>query len=680
MEKILVTSALPYANGPIHIGHIAGAYLPADIYVRFQKLMKNDVVYICGTDEHGVPITITADKEGITPKDVVDKYHKNIKESFEKVGIEFDIFSRTTTTIHKETSQKFFLELLENNYISTGVEKQLYCEDTKRFLPDRYVEGTCPYCGNPNARGDECPKCGKWLEAIELKNPRSSLCKSELVIKESKHWFLDLDKIQPLLEKWIKEKDWKENVKNFVLGWFKEGLQKRPITRDLHWGIPIPLSDEETKGKVLYVWFDAPIGYLSNTIEWAMKKGEPEKWKEYWLDPKTKLVHFIGKDNIPFHAIVWPAMLMGQKTKYILPSEIPANEHLTVEGEKISTSRGNAVWVDEFVEQFPAEYLRYYLAVNAPENKDADFSWKNFQAVINNELINVVANLFNRVLTFAYTHFDQKIPPYYPDLAEEKDKIIEKAIQETFQKTKQAYSSFQVREATRIIIELARLGNQYFQENEPWKLIKTQPQKTANIIHNCIRLIEALALLYYPIIPKSAEKMFQALSPDKKLSEMDFNNFRNTCLENRKIPKPKPLFKKVEDKEIEKALSLMKARMEKLNKQEKSEGIAIITLEDFKKVELRIGKVMEASRVPKSDKLIVMRVKIGEEVRQIVGGLYPFYEPEQLIGKKVVVVANLKPAKLMGLDSYGMLLAAKKENKLELLTINGEIEDGAVIS
>jgi len=691
MERILVTSALPYANGPIHIGHIAGAYLPADIYVRFNKLMQNDVIYVCGTDEHGVPITITADKEHITPKDVVDKYHAVIKKSFEDLNIDFTHFSRTTIPIHYETSQQFFLDLLENGLISTDTEKQFYCEACKRFLADRYVEGTCPHCGNENARGDECSKCGKWLEAQELKNPRCKLSGDTPILRETKHWYLDLDKFQAKLEKWLQNKHWKDNVKNFVFGWFKEGLQKRPITRDLNWGIPLPLKGEDTKGKVLYVWFDAPIGYISITKEWAAKNGTPDKWKDYWLNSKTRLVHFIGKDNIPFHAIVWPSLLMGQKTNYILPDEIPANEHLTIEGEKISTSQGNAVWIDEFIAGFPADYLRYYLASNAPENKDADFSWKNFQAVLNNELINVIANLFNRVLTFTYSNFEATVPPYLAKKSNGNDQRILDLIKTTLKKAKELYTTFQVREVTKLIADLGREGNLYFQSNEPWQMIKSDKERAGSVINICLRLIEALTILYYPIIPESSKKMWSALNNQEPLAQINLKILENiTDPAGRAILKPSPLFRKIEDSEIEKYLSILNQRVAAAQNQQKTpvktashhhENIVeLISIDDFKKVELKTGKILTALKVEKSDKLLKTKVKIGSEERQIVAGIAQFHSPEEIIGKTVVVVTNLKPAKLMGLESQGMLLAAKNEKTLKLLILDEGLEDGLKIS
>ncbi len=684
MEKILVTSALPYANGPIHIGHIAGAYLPADIFVRFCRLMHKEVVYICGTDEHGVPITISADQEKTTPQAIVDKYHAVIKKSFEDLNISFDHFSRTTIPIHYKISQQFFTELNNNGYISTQTEKQLFCPACNRFLPDRYVEGTCPQCDNPNARGDECPKCGKWLEATQLKNPLCKLCGSTPQVKETKHWYLNLNDLQTKLETWIDSKNWKENVKNFVLGWFKEGLAQRPITRDLNWGIPVPLPD--AKGKVLYVWFDAPIGYISITAQWAEKIGQPKKWKDYWLDKNTKLVHFIGKDNIPFHAIVWPAMIMGQTTSYVLPSEIPANEHLTIEGEKISTSKGNTVGIDEFLNYFPADYLRYYLATNAPENKDADFSWKNFQNTLNNELINVVANLANRALTFIYNQFDKTIPAYNPEKSTPQEKALFQKIEDTLKKAKTLYEQFKVREACREILDLAREGNQFFQEKEPWKLIKTHPEETGNILNLCVQVVEVLALLYYPIIPESSLKLWQATANPEDLTKINLALFtKSNNPAKRVLEKPSPLFQKVEDKTIQLCLDLLQNKIKKCQEKTKpkqnQDNLLPIELADFKKIELKTGLVIEAQKVEKSDKLLKMKVAIGNEERQIVGGLALHYTPQEIIGKTVVVVTNLKPAKLMGIESQGMLLATKtQKNQLKLLTVDGEVSHGLPIS
>ncbi|HOJ50453.1 MAG TPA: methionine--tRNA ligase [Spirochaetota bacterium] len=689
MEKILVTSALPYANGPVHIGHLAGAYLPADIYVRFNRLMKNDVIYICGTDEHGVPITIRADEEKITPKEVVDKYHEMIKKSFDAAGLSFDNFSRTTKPHHYELSQRFFKNLLENGYIDTDTEKQLYCPDNGKFLPDRYIEGICPNCGYDKARGDECPKCGKWLEATSLIEPRSKLCPGGLILKDTKHWYLRLDKMQGKIEAWIKEKKWKDNVKNFIMGWLKEGLKKRPITRDLNWGVPLPIDDKDASGKVMYVWFDAPIGYISSTIEWAQKIGKPDKWKDYWFDKNTKLVHFIGKDNIPFHAIVWPAILMGQKESYILPSEIPANEHLTIEGEKISTSRGNMIYIEEVVDNFGQDYLRYYLAVNSPETRDTDFSWKNFQSTINTELINVFGNLINRVVNFVYNRFDKKVPIFYENRLTGYDEDILDLIKTTIRKVKSSYSEFRVRDVTKLLFNLAKSCNQYFQDNEPWKMIEVDKERVSTVLNICFRVLKALIILYYPIIPGASKKLFSIVSKDDiesiDLSKLeDIDNFEGFIVDKPEIP-----FKKVEDNQINRLLDILNKRINKIdnimseNKSELSEenktNIDFIDIQDFSKLDIRVGTVLEAKEVENSNKLIEMKVDIGSEIRTIIGGLKEYYKPSELINRKVIVLVNLKPRKLMGKTSEGMVLAAKIDGELKLLTVEG-IRNGAKIS
>jgi len=686
MQKILVTSALPYANGPVHIGHLAGAYLPADIYVRFNRLMKNDVIYICGTDEHGVPITIRADEEGVKPKDVVDKYHDIIKKSFDVAGISFDNFSRTTKPHHYQLSQKFFKDLLENGYIDTDTEKQLYCRETNKFLPDRYIEGTCPNCGYERARGDECPKCGKWLEAISLINPRSKLCPGNLVLKDTKHWYLRLDKMQKNIEDWIKEKDWKDNVKNFIMSWLKEGLKKRPITRDLNWGVPLPIDDDDAKNKVMYVWFDAPIGYISSTIEWASKIGKPDKWKDYWFDKNTKLVHFIGKDNIPFHAIVWPAMLMGQKDPYILPSEIPANEHLTIEGEKISTSRGNMIYIEEVVDNFGQDYLRYYLAVNSPESRDTDFSWKNFQSVINSELINVFGNLVNRVINFIYTRFDKKVPQVYDKKITGYDEDMLDLIKTTIKKAKTYYSEFKVREVTRVLFNLAKSCNQYFQDNEPWKMIKVDRERVSTVLNICFRVLKTLVLLYYPIMPNASKNIWKLFGGDN-IEEINLRTIEDIDDPvDMNVRKPELPFKKVEDEKINQLLDILKKRIDKTNidntakdKNNSQEKDIEIDIEDFAKLDIRVGTVIEAKEIKNSNKLLEMKIDIGSEIRTIIGGIKEYYKPSDLINKKVIVLANLKPRKLMGKISEGMVLAAKDGSSLRLLSVDG-VKNGAKIS
>jgi methionyl-tRNA synthetase len=507
-DKVLVTSALPYANGPLHLGHLAGAYVPADVYVRYQRLKGSDIIFICGSDEHGVPITIRADREHITPQEVVDRYHGMMKESFRRLGIHFDNYSRTSLPLHHGISQGFFLDLYEKGYIVEHDVNQYYCPTCRRFLPDRYIEGECPHCHKTGARGDQCEACGRWLEPELLIEPRCKVCGSKPEMRTTRHWYFRLSEFQQRLQEWQDGKpEWKSNVREFCSGWFKEGLTDRPITRDIDWGIPVPLAGAE--GKVLYVWFDAPIGYISSTVEWAEKQGTPERWRDYWCDTATKLVHFIGKDNIVFHAIVWPAVLMAHGG-YVLPDQIPANEFLNIEGEKLSTSRNWAVWVDDYLDVFPPDPLRYYLAANAPENKDADFAWKDFQAHNNGELADVLGNLVNRSLSFVEKHFGAQVPPA-GELKDE-DRAVLAAIEEFTGRIGKSFEEFQVRRATGELMELARTGNKYFNDAAPWARLKTDRQRCATILNTTVQLQAALAVLMEPILPFSAEKLWRMLN------------------------------------------------------------------------------------------------------------------------------------------------------------------------
>jgi len=504
-KRILVTAALPYANGPIHLGHLAGAYLPADIYVRYQRLKGRDVLYICGSDEHGVPITITAEKEGITPQQVVDKYHYMNKESFERFGMSFDNYSRTSLPLHHQTAQEFFLELYKKGILKEKTTKQLYCEKDRMFLADRYVEGICPVCGSPGARGDQCEKCGSWLEQTDLIEPKCKICGSTPVIRDTSHWYLPLGEFQKKLEEWMGTKtDWKENVKHYVYSWFKEGLQDRAVTRDLHWGVKVPIPEAE--GKVIYVWFDALLGYISSTKEWAQKIGQPEKWREYWQDPDTRLIHFIGKDNIVFHCIVFPAMLMawneGRSDEiYVLPDNVPANEFLNLEGKKLSTSRNYAVWLNEYLEKFEPDPLRYALASILPETKDTDFSWKEFQARNNNELADILGNFVNRTLTFAKKNFDNRVPERFE--LEEIDKELIAKLKEHVDKIANNYENFRIRDGVFETMNLARFANKYFNDTEPWRMIKENPRRASTTINLCLQLVRALAILFAPAFSKS---------------------------------------------------------------------------------------------------------------------------------------------------------------------------------
>jgi methionyl-tRNA synthetase len=679
-QKILVTAALPYANGPIHLGHLAGAYLPADIYVRYQRLKGRDVIYICGSDEHGVPITITAEKEGITPQQVVDKYHYMNKESFEKFGMSFDNYSRTSLPLHHQTAQEFFLELYKKGILKEKTTKQLYCENDKMFLADRYVEGICPVCGSPGARGDQCEKCGSWLEQTDLIEPKCKICGSTPIIKDTSHWYLPLGDFQKRLEEWISTKThWKENVKQYVQSWFREGLQDRAVTRDLHWGVKVPI--EGVQGKVIYVWFDALLGYISSTKEWAQKIGQPEKWREYWQNPETRLIHFIGKDNIVFHCIVFPAMLMawndGRDDKFILPDNVPANEFLNLEGKKLSTSRNYAVWLNEYLEKFEPDPLRYALASILPETKDTDFSWREFQARNNNELADILGNFVNRTLTFAKKYFENKVPEIF-ELENIDNEMISK-LKEYADKIAENYENFKIRDGVFETMNLARHANKYFNDTEPWRTIKENPKRASTTINICLQTVRALAILFEPALPFSARKIWKMLNLNDDIVKSGWDSAYQLSLKpGHQLGEPEILFRKIEDSEIEEEIKKLKIASGEIT-EEKIEFKPQITIEEFQKIDIRVADVVECERVKNSEKLLKLKVKIGNEERQIVAGIGKHYSPEELVGKKVIVVANLKPAKLMGIESQGMLLAAVKDEKLTLITTLGEIESGSQV-
>jgi methionyl-tRNA synthetase len=547
-EKILVTAALPYANGPLHLGHLAGAYIPADVYVRYQKLKGSDVIFICGSDEHGVPITIRADREKVPPQEVVDRYHFMMKESFRRLGVRFDNYSRTSLPLHHKISQDFFLNLYNKGFIREQEVKQYYCVICKRFLPDRYIEGECPHCHRPGARGDQCESCGRWLEPEQLISPRCKICGSSPELRTTKHWYFKLSQFQKKLEDWQDSKpEWKSNVREFSSGWFKEGLTDRPITRDIDWGIRVPLPGSE--GKVLYVWFDALIGYISSSVEWAQNLGTPERWRDYWCDPKTRLIHFIGKDNIVFHAIVWPAMLMAHG-EFILPDDIPANEFLTIEGNKLSTSRNWAVWADEYLEVFPPDPLRYYLAANAPENKDADFAWKEFQTRNNSELADVLGNLINRSLSFVEKHFAGKVPPIRE--ASVHDRAILAQVADAAARIGKSLDQFQVRRAVGDLMDLARAGNKYFNDAAPWSSVKTDRDGCAATLNTTIQLQAALAVLMEPFLPFTSERLWTMLNAPGSHRDRRWDEIPNFRLpENHLLGKREILFYKIEDPLIE---------------------------------------------------------------------------------------------------------------------------------
>lgn len=673
-EKILVTSALPYANGPIHLGHLSGAYLPADIYVRYQRLKGNDVLYICGSDEHGVPITITADKEKVKPQTIIDRFHNINKEAFEKFSMSFDIYSRTSLKTHHENAQKFFKSFYKQGLLSEEKTMQFYDRKAKMFLPDRYVEGTCPKCGYEEARSDECEKCGSLYDPSQLKNPKSKVSGETPELRETTHWYFPLGNFQDRIEKYVDEMNdkygWKDNVLNYCRNWFKEGLGNRAITRDLDWGVKVPLDGAE--GKVIYVWFEAVLGYISATIELSKQLGDENLWKKYWQDQQTKYVAFIGKDNIVFHTIIFQAILMAwndvNEEKYILPQNVPANEFLNFEGKKFSKSRGWGIDVIDFLNLFPADPLRYTLAANLPENKDTDFYWKEFQAKNNDELADILGNFINRTFTFVHKHFEGKVPPS-GSLAEIDEQLLN-LIEKYPAKVGGLLNNYKIKQATLEVMNLARAGNKYFNDSEPWKSLKTDKEKCGTTLNICLQTIYSLAELFSPIIPNSSEKIFTMLNAEPvEWDKIGTHNLE----EGHQLNKADILFKKIEDKQIEEQIN-------KLGKvEENGEQDEEITIDDFAKVKLKVAEIIHAEKIKKSDKLLKIQVKIGDEKRQVVAGIAKNYEPEQLVGKRVIIVANLKPAKLFGNESQGMILAAEYEDGVKIIQVDEVVPTGAKI-
>jgi methionyl-tRNA synthetase len=673
-EKILITSALPYANGPLHFGHIAGAYLPGDCYARFQRLMGNDVLYICGSDEHGVAITLSADLAHRTPKEHVDIYHEINKSFFDQLEFSFDHYSRTTWPGHVPVTQEFFHDLDKKGFIEEKTENHLYSETEKRFLADRYVIGTCPKCGYEEARGDECQRCASSYEATDLKNPRSKITGSPLTLRPSNHLYLRFDKFKEKLAAWIKEKKWKENVIHFAMQYIND-LKPRAITRDSEWGVPVP----GYPNKVFYVWFDAPIGYVSATQEWAKETGHPNRWKDYWLNPDCKLVHFIGKDNIPFHAVFFPAMLMGQDKPYKLPDEIPANEFLLLEGRQFSKSDNWTIDLADFFSRYTADQARYALAANAPETADSEFSWKDFQMRCNAELLGKFGNFVNRVLVFARQHCNSHVPPRHTTddpFLKQMDSLVELAAG--------SYSRFLLRKACQTLMELAQAGNTYFDAKKPWALAK-DPAKRAEldtVMNLSIECIKNLALLASSIIPETAQKIWHMLGYTTTLAKGNWAAIHSTPVPvHQKLNEPTILFRKMEDEEVE-------AQIQKLGQKVKEETATpqtyqplkpTITYDDFAKLDLRVAQILEATKVPKSKKLLKLLVDLGFEKRTIVSGIALSYEPEQLIGRKLILVANLAPATLMGIESQGMILASHLDAAVELPQIQN-LPPGSIVS
>lgn len=674
-KRTLVTTALPYANGPVHIGHLAGVYVPADIYTRFLRLRGEDVVMIGGSDEHGVPITIKAKKEGVTPQDIVDRYHKIIKDSFEGLGISFDIYSRTTSSIHEATASEFFRRLYDNGQFVEKTSMQLFDEKANQFLADRYVTGECPHCHNLNAYGDQCEACGSSLNATDLINPKSAITGNTPVLKETKHWYLPLDRWEGALSRWILEghKEWKTNVYGQCKSWIDLGLQPRAVSRDLDWGVPVPV--EGADGKVLYVWFDAPIGYISNTKELL-----PDSWEKYWKDPETRIINFIGKDNIVFHCIIFPAMLMAYGDGYQLPDNVPAMEFLNLEGDKISTSRNWAIWLHEYLQDFPGkqDVLRYVLTANAPETKDNDFTWRDFQNRNNSELVAIFGNFVNRAVVLTHKYFDGTVPA--AGTLEEADKAALAEIADTCGRLTENLENFHFREALKEAMNIARTGNRYLQETEPWKVAKNDMARTATILNTALQICANLAVAFEPFLPFSAGKLSRMLG----LTDLKWADLGRADLiaAGSTIGQPELLFEKIEDDTIQAQLDRLARIKEenKLNSWKPAPQLPDVAFDDFLKTDIRVGTVKECKRVPKADKLLQFLIDDGMGDRTIVSGIAKYYNPEDLVGKQVCFVANFAPRKLKGVESQGMILSAENpDGSLTVIGPTGAVQPGAQV-
>lgn len=671
-KRYLITSALPYANGPVHIGHLAGVYVPADIYVRYLRLKKRDVLFIGGSDEHGVPITIKAKQEGVTPQDIVDKYHGIIKSSFEKFGISFDIYSRTTSKTHYETASGFFKTLYDKGEFIEKTTEQYYDEEAKQFLADRYITGTCPHCGNENAYGDQCEKCGTSLNATDLINPKSTLSGQPPVLRSTSHWYLPLDKIEPFLKNWILEqnKHWKANVYGQCKSWLDQGLQPRAVSRDLDWGIPVPV--EGAKGKVLYVWFDAPIGYISATRELT-----PD-WEKYWKDEDSRLIHFIGKDNIVFHCIIFPAMLKAEGS-YILPENVPANEFLNLEGDKISTSRNWAVWLHEYLEEFPGkeDVLRYVLAANMPETKDNDFTWKDFQTRNNSELVAIFGNFVNRALVLTQNYYQGAVPA--PGELTQEDQAALDEITTIRANVEEALETFRFREALKEAMNLARLGNKYLADHEPWKLIKTDPKRVQAIMYVSLQITANLAMLMEPFLPKTSASLREMMN----MNTTEWESIGTAILKpGHTVNKPSLLFEKIEDPVIDGQLERLKhIKIENERKNTKAAPQKeAVNFDDFSKMDIRTGTILEAEKVAKTTKLMKLLVDTGIDKRTIVSGIAEHFAPEELPGKQVSILVNLESRKIKGIESQGMILLAEDfTGKLVFVVPEKKTDNGAVV-
>ena len=674
-KRTTVTAALPYANGGVHIGHLAGVYIPADIYVRFLRLKGQEVAFICGSDEHGVPITIRAKKENITPQDVVDRYHALIKDSFEQFGISFDIYSRTTSETHKKVASDFFKKLLEDGKLEEGETEQLYDEEAHQFLADRYITGECPHCHHEGAYGDQCEHCGRDLSPTELINPTSAISGSRPILRKTKNWYLPLNLYQDWLKEWILEghKEWRPNVYGQCKSWLDLDLQPRAMTRDLNWGIPVPVEGAE--GKVLYVWFDAPIGYISNTQELY-----PNDWKKWWQDPETRLVHFIGKDNIVFHCIIFPSMLKAHGD-YILPENVPANEFLNLEDNKISTSRNWAIWLHEYLQELPnkQDVLRYVLTANAPETKDNNFTWKDFQERNNSELVAVYGNFVNRALQLTKKYFNGVVPACGELL--DIDKEVFNELKGVKEKVEGLLNNYKFRDAQREVMNIARIGNKYMTDCEPWKIWKTNPERVQTVLYVCLQLVANLAIAFEPFLPFSSEKLRKLI----KLNEAKWEQLGNTNIltEGWELAEPELLFEKIEDEVIEvqlKKLDDIKKANEAANY--KAQPIKpVVSYDDFEKLDIRVGKIITCERVKKANKLLKFTLDDGSgKERTIVSGIAKFYNPEDLVGKSVCFIANFEPRKLMGVTSEGMILSAVDfDESLSVITTSKDVKPGSQV-
>ena len=672
-KRYLVTSALPYANGPIHIGHLAGVYIPSDIYTRYLRMKGVDVISICGSDEHGVPITLKARKEGVSPQEIVDRYHSMNKKAFEDFGIAFDIYSRTSNKVHYDTASEFFRTLYDKGEFTEKTTEQYYDEEAGCFLADRYIMGTCPHCGNENAYGDQCEKCGTSLSPNDLINPHSTVSGSKPVLRETLHWYLPLDTYEPWLKKWILEdhKEWKTNVYGQCKSWLDQGLQPRAVSRDLDWGVPVPVEGAE--GKVLYVWFDAPIGYIS-----ATKELTPD-WKKYWKDNDTKMVHFIGKDNIVFHCIIFPSMLKAEGS-YILPENVPANEFLNLENDKISTSRNWAVWLHEYLVDFPGkqDVLRYSLCASAPETKDNDFTWKDFQARNNNELVAILGNFVNRALVLTTNYYDGRVPER--GKTDANDDVVLNEIVRYKENVETCLDNYRFREALKEAMSLARLGNKYLADAEPWKVIKTDPERVKTIMNIALQITANLTIICEPFLPFSMEKLRRLINLDELKWQLAGNI--DLLTPGHMISKPELLFEKIEDEEItrqvDKLLATKKANVE--SSATTTPGKDPVTFDDFSRIDIRTATILEAEKIPKTTKLLKLKIDTGLDVRTIVSGIAEHYDPATIIGKQISIVANLEPRKIKGIESKGMILMAEDKNgKLVMVSPVDKVSNGSMI-